>query len=201
MIDLSRATTELVFGGSRHDPPPNSSRELLADGLVHADFDDPDWVYLVQVTQVPRVRLSVPESVVGHVEGADVYLVTASVANHLTLELIGREPAGEPILSEYVAASATWHETFSRDDPVDPPRWPAERLTEVSMTVTDDRGTAYRLGSAQAGGEDAPWRYIARFRPPTPPDARTLHLHFESPDGSSCTVDLPASTSEPGARR
>ncbi len=118
---MSRATSELAFGRSGQGPALPSSKELLEEGLVHADFYDPDWVYLVHVTQVQRVALAVPETLVAHVDGVDVYLAGASIANHLTLILDGREPPGGHLGHGHAAATREWADTALAGSMTQPP--------------------------------------------------------------------------------
>jgi hypothetical protein len=156
MVDLRTATQAIMFGGTdKRRTPTSGGKLLLADGVVHVDFGDPDQVFLVSVVQVPRVRLPVGQVALGEVDGVTVHLVEASTANRLELVIEGRGQEG-----------------------IDVPGWPAERLMAVPTAVTDDVGTTYRFTSAEAGGEDRPWRAIELFRPVPPPDAAMLTIDY-----------------------
>lgn len=191
MVDLSRATSELVFGQSGRGPALASSKQLLDEGLVHADFYDPDWVFLVRVTQVSRVALTVPDTRVARVDGVDVYLVGASIDNYLTLVLEGRKPPGGQLGHEHAVATQDWAAPAAAGGVGQPPRWPAERLARIEVTVTDDQGSAYQMSSAEAGGEDSPWRFVQHFRATPPPTAATLFVRFQSEGGFYQRIELP----------
>ena len=64
----------------------------------------------------------------------------------------------------------------------------------IHVTVTVDRDTVYRTSTAEAGGENSPWRFVHHFRPPPPPTATELHLTFQSEDGSTQAITVATTT-------
>ncbi|WP_299953348.1 hypothetical protein [uncultured Modestobacter sp.] len=81
MVDLPTATQLLAFGNGRIPRPASAHRTLLAEGVVLADYDDPGHVFLVTVTQVPRVHLPTGSPVVAQVDGVAVRLVDVELAH------------------------------------------------------------------------------------------------------------------------
>jgi hypothetical protein len=75
------------------------------------------------------------------------------------------------------------------------PARPAAHLQAVSLTLSDDLDTAYRIDSGQTGGAGREWLSAWKYRPALPPKATTLHLGAQV--GSSLTtldLSLPANT-------
>jgi len=148
MVDLSTATQLLAMGAGRLPRPASCHRTLLADGVVHVDYADPDHVFLVTVTQVPRVHLPTGDPVVADLDGVPVRLVDVELANHVTIALAATGPVAE------------------------------QRLADVGYRLTDDVGTEYRLSTGESGGADHPWRARWQHLPTPPPDARLLRIEF-----------------------
>jgi len=188
MVDLRELTDVLVMR-----PPLDalgtgeSLRAALSDGVVHVDLGDPDRVFLVTVTEVPRRRLLAEPVVVADLDGVDVHLVGVEVDNVVTVRLEGRGPAARERLASYGRLRGAWDV-----EPVGaPPPWPAALLRSIDVVVTDDLGTPYRPHTAECGGEGREWLHVAHLRPYPPVAARTLRLSFRCSGGRTTTVELP----------
>ena len=190
MVDLPTATQLLVLGDRQRLRPGSGRRTLLTEGVVHVDYDDPEHVFLVTVSQVPRVHLPTGAPRVAELGGVEVRLVDVELANHVSIVLTGTGPVADQQARQHAAAFDAWAATAAdgRDD--DRPEWPASRLLDVRYTVTDDVGTVYRLASGEAGGDDHPWRSVWRHLPTPPPDARQLRVVFAG--GPVVELPLPA---------
>jgi hypothetical protein len=183
MVDLDRATDVFGFDGE-HRQEADQLRERLGPGLVHADFGDPDHVFLVTVQQVRRHQLlDAPRAVAQLLDGTTVQLLAVELANHVTLTLSATGPLAEDAAARYRAALA------DRDPEEDPPAHPAEALSPSAVQLRDHVGTPYGWTSAETGHPDDPWRVVLRFRPTPPPDATTLLVRVG--DGETVELDLP----------
>ncbi len=185
MVDLDRATQVFGFDGE-HRQDADQHRELLGPGLVHADFSDPDHVFLVTVHQVPRQRLLAgPRDVLRTPGGLVVQLLGVEVANHVTVTLSAAGPVADAAAAGYRVALDAW----AADPGGDPPPFPAQGFTPSQLQLHDDVGTRYAWTSADMGHVDDPWRYVLRSRPTPPPDARRLTVRVV--DGETVDLDLP----------
>jgi hypothetical protein len=187
MVDVRQATQILVMAGGRHPLRTSEmSKELIADGAVHVDFGEPEQVFLLTVTAVPRRQLLHAPQVVAEMGDVEAWLVGLEIANHVTLRLEGRGPGADQALQTYREA----HETWLANPQTEPPDWPATHLPEILQTVTDDVGTHYTLASAAGGGERHPWRYVSNYLPVPPGQASSLRLSFEA-HGQTSDVEVP----------
>jgi hypothetical protein len=165
MVDLETATQLLAFGERESSRPPRGAWiSLLDEGVVHADFGDDDHVFLVTVTQVPRLRLDVGRPVVASVDGTDVVLSGVEVANHVTVRLELAGPGAEQLHREYERLLLAWGNGGGP-----PPDHPAERLMAIDVRVSDDEGTRYRW----TGGDAHTITATLHFRPAPPPTTAT----------------------------
>lgn len=167
MVDLALATNG-VMGGRQQEARP-STAERLGPGLVHLDYGDLEHVFLVQVTLVPRRQLLTAPALLGDLDGVPVSLTGVEVANHVSVVLEG-EPTGRGQSADTTAG------------------WPGERLMRMHVAVTDDVGTTYTEATAEAGGEEHPWRAIRRYRPTPPPGAAHLRVHLTFAGGATPSV-------------
>jgi hypothetical protein len=166
MVDLETATQLLAFGErGRIRSPREAWISLVDEGVVHADFGDDDHVFLVTVTQVPRLRPDVGRPVVASVDGTDVVLSGVEVANHVTVRLELAGPGAEQMNREYERRLLAWGNGAGP-----PPDHPAERLTAIDVRVSDDVGTRYRW----TGGDAHAITATRHFRPAPPPGATTI---------------------------
>ncbi|SDG24822.1 hypothetical protein [Klenkia brasiliensis] len=185
MVDLDRATDLFGFDGEHHQDA-DQYRERLGPGLVHADFSDPDHVFLVTVHQVRRLQLlDAPRAVAELPDGTTVRLLAVELANHVTVTLSAAGPAADDAAASYRAAVEQW----GRHPEQDPPLHPGEALGVGAVQLRDHAGTRYAPTSAETGHPDDPWRVVVRFRPTPPPDATRLGLRFG--DGDEVSLDLP----------
>lgn len=151
--------------------------ELLHDGRgLHVDFGEGDQVFLVSVRRILRRRLTLPsESTVGHVDGAVIAVRAVAIANHLEVTLDAVEPPERELPAPDTNATP----------------WPGERvMREIRVVIKDEFSTAYRLVSAEAGGEEHPWRACLRFLPLPPTNATALDVDFTVGNGSRRHVVL-----------
>ncbi|BCY10245.1 hypothetical protein [Actinoplanes sp. L3-i22] len=164
----------------RNESPPDGRIARLDQGVYHVDYrDDPDHVYLVTVRQVPRIRLPLAAPVVvGEAGGVRALLVRVGVANHVEVTLdVEDSPAARAATEAYLAAEKVWAD--SSGPGIEPPAPPgADAFPRIPISVTDDVGTEYRFAGGSGGGPATPWRMHRDFRPPPPPDARRLTVHF-----------------------
>ncbi|MQA33566.1 hypothetical protein [Modestobacter roseus] len=186
MVDLSDATQLLVFGSTRVPKPESRHLLLLAEGVVHVDFDDPDHVFLATVTRVARVHLPTGDPVVAVLDGVGVRLTDVELANHVTVVLAGSGPDAEEQARAYTEAFSAWGAVARHEAP---PSAPGERLSALHCGVTDDVGTVYALSSGAFGGSEDPWQGRWQFLPLPPPDARRLRVTVG--DGPAVDVPLP----------
>ncbi|WP_406038695.1 hypothetical protein OG799_26490 [Micromonospora sp. NBC_00898] len=190
MTDLEGVIRSLLF---RHqpEPPPASSVERLGDGALHVDYHDPDHVYLVTVSQVPRIRLPLQRPLaVGEVGGVRAQLVQVALANHIEVTLDAEQgPSRQAGLSDFLDRYENWGQRADPESP--PPQWPAEAFTRLIPGVSDDIDTPYRLASGQAGGSGTEWEVHWSFLPTPPVEARLLTLRFSPPSGTPVKIDLP----------
>ncbi|KAB1913466.1 hypothetical protein [Micromonospora sp. AMSO31t] len=191
MTDLEDVIRALFRPPGSESVPRAGSVDRLDNGTFHVDYHDSDHVYLVTVRQVPRIRLPLARPVlVGRVAGVRAELVQVSVANHIEVRLDAEPgPPRETALRHYLASYQQWEERAEHGAP--PPPWPAEQFKRISLAVSDDVGTPYRLISGQLGGMGTEWALHWGFRPPPPATARRLTLDFTSPDGAPAKIDLP----------
>jgi len=185
MVDLPTAIELHGFGRDPVDRPELYMKSVIGPGQVDVDYGDPDHVFLVTVTQVPRVHLPTGDPLVTELDGVPVRLVDVELANHVTVVLEAVGPLADAESREYTAAFEAWAATGGQDG--EPPSWPAERLAEVPYQLTDDVGTAYRMASGEAGGAEHPWRSVWHHLPTPPSDARLLRIAFPG----SPVVELP----------
>ncbi|MCO7220745.1 hypothetical protein [Klenkia sp. PcliD-1-E] len=185
MVDLDRATQVFGFDGE-HRQEADQYRELLDPGLVHADFSDPDHVFLVTVRQVPRQRLlDEPRDVLRTPGGLVIRLLQVEVANHVTVTVSAAGPVADAAAAGYRAALDAWEVAPGGE----PPAFPAEGFSPSQVQLRDDVGTRYAWTSAETGHPEDPWRYVLRSRPTPPPDARRLTVRLV--DGETVHLDLP----------
>lgn len=151
------------------------SKYLLGDGLVHVDFGEPDQVYLVQVTPVPRVVVTDNATQLGVLEdGLEVWLAAVTLDNFVTVKLEGRGPVADSGTVQYRNDWASWEASGGHLH--DPPAWPAERLGTIEVTAADDLGTDYQLHNGKSGGDGSEWLVVRRYMPTAPPGASTLRI-------------------------
>ncbi|WBB68830.1 hypothetical protein [Micromonospora sp. WMMD812] len=192
MTDLEDVIESLLFRPGRPEPLSVArSVERLDDGTFHVDYDDADHVYLVTVRQVPRLQLPVERPLpVGEVAGVGAQLVRVAVANHVEVTLDAEPGAARAAAtSDFTARHARWEAEAAPGTA--PPPWPAEQFGRITITLSDDVGTRYRVASGQDGGPGTEWTVRRSFRPTPPVTARRLTLDFSSPTGPSVRVDLP----------
>jgi hypothetical protein len=162
---MSKTVSDVVRA-LRVEPGDETERhaELLHDGRgLHVDFGEADQVFLVSVQRIPRRWLTVPsESTVGRIDGTVIAVHSVAIANHLEVTL-------DAVDAPEVAIPA----------PSDARPWPGDRvMRKIHVAMSDERSTAYRLVSGEAGGEEHPWRACLRFLPLPPPNATVLDLNF-----------------------
>ena len=129
--------------------PRSRSVCRLAEGSRQVDYDEPDQVFIVSVQRIPRHRLGADQPLnLGVMDGLQVQLTAANVDNevgvHLQFENDDRRRAREAVfllrrseeLTDAAAAGAA------------PPPDPAQGLAAVTLTLTDDLGTAYERTAA-----------------------------------------------------
>ncbi|MBE1485355.1 hypothetical protein [Plantactinospora soyae] len=198
MTDLAGVIRSLLFRHPTESSPVPGSVELLDDGTFHVDYHDPEYVYLVTVRQVPRVRLPLDRSMpVGEVAGVPAELVQVSIANHVDVLLdAGPGPSRDAASNDFAAAYRQWER---QAEPDTPPPWPGEQLGAIALAVSDDVGTSYRRVSGQTGGPGKEWQVRWSFRPTPPATAGRLTLDFTPPAGAAVRIDLPLPpASDPG---
>jgi hypothetical protein len=176
MVDLRTAVELHGFGRDPVDRPELIMKNLIGPGLVDVDYGDPEHVFLVTVTRVPRVHLPTGSPSVAELDGVQVRLVDVELANHVTVVLEGAGPLADQQSQQYAAAFEAWAAAGGRDG--EPPSWPAERLADLPYRLSDDVGTVYRMSSGEAGGGDHPWRSVWHHLPTPPSDARLLRIEF-----------------------
>ena len=72
----------------RNRPPRGRAMQRLGDGMVHVEYPEDDYVYLVTVQQVPRTVLPLERPIaVGEPKGMPVQLIQVAVANHVEVTL------------------------------------------------------------------------------------------------------------------
>lgn len=189
MVDLRTAIQMLI---RREDDVseggPPTHLEVLADDTVQADFEDPDHVYLVTVTQVPRVHLQVPDVVLADIDGALVHLAGIQLAHYLTVVLEGRGPEAERQLRDHREQYRQWSEHARGRNAGPAPDWPAEQLSR-QLRVSDDLGTEYHVLSGSSGGEGKEWLAVHNVLPRPPSGATVIHLHYVQ-DGQEKTASV-----------
>lgn len=165
--------TESLFFPRRADPWPTREVSRLEDGSYNVDYGDPDHVFLVTVSQVPRIRLPLDgRPVVGSVGGVRAELVQVTVANVIEVT-VDAEP-GAP-RSDFQSRYDEW---VARGVAEAAPPWPAEQFLTLPIEVSDDVGTHYAFAFGGAGGAGTEWQARWSFRPPPPAEARRLTLRF-----------------------
>lgn len=178
-------------------PPPQGSRQRTAhiwpaQGVAHLDYHDPDHVFQVTVTRVPRRRLSVPDGPVCEIDGVEVGLVEVVIGNHVLVSIEGLPgPVHDQALEDYQIAHERWAREVAANglDGNTPPPWPGDRL-QGRPQLSDDRGTVYRLERGRSGGAGAEWSSDAVFYPIPPPEARILRLDFSTTGSADAQVTL-----------
>jgi hypothetical protein len=60
MMDLD-GVIESLLSPRRADPWPSRHVQRLDDGSYHLDYGDPDRVFLMNVREIPRTRLPLPQ--------------------------------------------------------------------------------------------------------------------------------------------
>ncbi|MEV8518149.1 hypothetical protein [Dactylosporangium sp. NPDC051484] len=191
MTDLEGVIRALLFQRPRAESEPVSrSVERLDDGAFHVDYHDPDHVYLVTVRQIPRIRLPLEcPLIVGEVDGVRAELVQVSLANHIEVTLDAEQgPSREAALNDYKTSFKRWAARAGRGSP---PPSPGEQFGRITLAISDDSGTPYRLASGEFGGTETECSAWWGFRPTPPKIARHLTLDFTSPAGTSVRVNLP----------
>ena len=193
MVDLRTAVTLHGFADAEAPRPPLRYQELLAPGVVHVDYADPDHVFRVTVEQVDRRRLTVPSTAAAQLADITVRVSAVTADTHLTVNLEGTGAAADAVAAEHHRAFQDWQSSYGPGTPMAaPPPWPSNRLMdEVHVHVSDDVGTEYRFASGEAGGHDTPWTAIRRYLPAPPPDATALDLVLVVADQPDVHVTLP----------
>ncbi|GHE07636.1 hypothetical protein [Klenkia taihuensis] len=198
MVDLDRVTEMVGLGDwSGVELPEGTHIEQIGPGRIHADFGDPDHVFLVTVQQVTRRQLvAEPRPVLTRADGVVVELRAVEVANHVTLTLSATGPAAAAGSARYRSDVDAWArrvraalDAGRSADPERPPRHPADDVADLPVELTDDAGTTYAWVTGMAGHEDDPWRYVLHLRPTPPPEARALRIRVG--DGDTVDLDLP----------
>lgn len=161
---MAKTVTDVVHA-LRVEPGDETERhaDLLEDGRgLHVDFGEDDQVFLVSVRRILRRWLTLPStSSVGRIDGTVITVQSASIANHLEVTLDAVEPPEWEIPAPGATATP----------------WPGDRVMhEIEVAVSDGPSTAYRLVSAEAGGEEHPWRARLRFLPLPPTNATVIDL-------------------------
>ncbi|MEJ5947007.1 hypothetical protein WDZ17_17065 [Pseudokineococcus basanitobsidens] len=193
MVDLRTAVTLHGFADAEAPRPPLQYQELLAPGVVHVDYADPDHVFRVTVEQVERRRLTVPATAAAQLADITVRVSAVTADTHLSLHLEGTGAAADAVAAEHQRAFQSWENSYRPGTPMAaPPAWPADRLMrEVRVHVSDDVGTNYRFASGEAGGHDNPWKALRRYLPAPPPDATALDLVLAVADRPDIHVTVP----------
>jgi hypothetical protein len=177
MVDLPQLTDQLMdIGRGEQEPSGSGERhsQIMSPGVVHLDFGDPDHVFTVTATRVPRVSLPVGDGVpLGEAEGVEVHLTRVRVDNYVTLTLQGRGAVAQEIEQEHAAATRDWQEQVVHDRHAPHPPWPAERLGGAPR-LHDDVGTQYAPASGVIGGDGRLWTADWLYRPPPPAHATIL---------------------------
>jgi hypothetical protein len=176
VIDVRMATDMLVMKPGR-DPrePGETHKQLLGDGLVHVDYNEPEQVFLVRVIRVPRVPLLDTARSLGDLgDGIEVWLAGVSVDNYVTVTLEGRGVGAAAALETYRDQFARWEATEQTHPGAPSPEWPAERLMRVIPTLSDDVDTEYHIDAGENRGPE--WLHVWQYRPTPPAEATTLHL-------------------------
>lgn len=163
---MTKTVTD-VLRALRVEPGEETERhgELLHDGRgLHLDFGEGDQVFLVGVQRIIRRWLTLPpETTLGPVDGKMIAVRSVALANHVEVTLDAADDTAEGVGAADAGAAL----------------WPGDRvMREIRVSVSDDLSTVYRMVSAEAGGEEHPWRALTRFLPTPPPDATALDLTF-----------------------
>ena len=190
--------TDMIVMRPRRDPrePGDTDKQLLGDGLVRVDYGEPGQVFLVQVTQVPRVSLLDAARPLGGLDdGIEVWLAGVTVDTFVAVTLQGRGAGGESALQRYKDQRAGWDAAVQARPDAASPAWPAERLLVVNLTLSDNLGTEYQINSGQTGGMGREWLNVWHYLPMPPPEATTLHLAGQVGDDiTTLELALPAHT-------
>jgi hypothetical protein len=173
----------------RNRPPRGRAMQRLGDGMVHVEYPEDDYVYLVTVQQVPRTVLPLERPIaVGEPNRMPVQLIQVAVANHVEVTL---DAAPGPARDAALAAFGEGYRRWERDDDQGrPPAWPAEQFGTISIAVVDDLGTVYRRESGEAGGHGTEFRSRWNFLPAPPAAAGWLTLRFTPQAGTPVEVEL-----------
>lgn len=195
MDNLDRVVEALCRGLQGLSPAPASIRFDRRDrdwATVTTEYDH--QVFEIRVDagrRAPRAPLPIKEMLLCTLDSVDVHLTSVVIGPDVTITLEGRGPEADRIAQADREKRAAWEESM-RHTRTRPLPWPAERLAELTLELTDDLGTRYDWFSGDAGGGGQEWRYTAGFRPQPPQGATTLTVRLVLDEGpAAATVNLP----------
>ncbi|NMR21658.1 hypothetical protein [Cellulomonas fimi] len=194
MDNLDRVVEALckgIQGLTPSAPSVNFSRTDHNCATVTAEYDH--QVFEIRIDagrRAPRAPLPIDDVLLGTLDDVEVHLTSVVVGPDVTVTLEGQGPEAGRTVHTDRKARAAWEESMQHI-PSRPPPWPAERLMELSLELTDNLGTRYAFYSGNAGGRGQEWRYTAGFRPAPPQEATTLTVRAVLDEGPAAVeLDL-----------
>ena len=173
-----------LFGGQQGEERPGRLRSMdrSGGGVVALDYGDDDHAFQLTVEPVPRRRWAPEQPLrIGHVDGVDVDLVGVTVDNFVHVQLTAAPTEARDRLTRgYTDAFERWSATAGQTQEASPEQ-PARRLMQISVTVSDDRGTVYGFRVGRSGGTGTEWEATQSFRPRPPVELGELRLTLQAP--------------------
>lgn len=150
-------------------------RGVPDQSVVLLDYDDPDHVYRLTLTTVPRRHLDVPETNVAEVGGIGIRFTSVEVGNDTTVVIDAHGgPSYQADMTAFHAAYQRWEQSDLRPLPP-PPEWPAHKIFGC-LRLSDDVGTNYSLRHGSSGGSGTEFECTHHFDPVPPHNAHHLRI-------------------------
>lgn len=177
MTDRETVLADLFSDKRRGKDRPawKSVRVVPDEGVVHLDYNDPDYAYRLTVTTVPRRHLDVPDSNVAEISGIGIRLTSVEICNDTTVVIDAHDgPSYQADMTAFRAAYERWEQTAQRPLPP-PPEWPAGKFFGC-VCLSDDVGTDYVLHGGRSGGSGTEFECTHTFDPVPPVNAQHLRV-------------------------
>ena len=193
-METGEVLDEFMSGAGLGSESRKRSVLRLTEDSCRVDYDDPDQVFVVSVRRVPRYRLGPKEPFdVGELDGLQVQVTAVVVDDEVAVHLSFADDVRRRAREAQFPHRRDQELTRALASGDYPPPDPAQRLTAVTLALTDDLGTDYRRTFGAFGGSGTEFQGSWSFRPAPPPDAQRLSLITRTAGGESAelTLDLP----------